>query len=88
MAPKPPRMEKVVVKETALEEEVVVKKLKYRGVHPILPKVGSEAQAELRVDLIRMRCVGLMDHPWSLKRMQLLKELKGGLIPSKINGKI
>lgn len=78
MASKPPRKENVVVKEIVLgdKEEVVVKNLKCEGVHPVLPKVGSKVQAELHANLRRMGCVGLMDQPWILKRMQLPKEIR------------
>ena len=45
-----------------------------RNVTPSIPENPIHLE-ELKQDLARMRCEGLLDRPWTLKREQLLREL-------------
>ena len=52
-----------------------------RNVTPSIPENPIHLE-ELKQDLARMRCEGLLDRPWTLKREQLVREL---LLPERPN---
>ena len=45
-----------------------------RNVTPSIPENPIHLE-ELKQDLARMRCEGLLDRPWALKKEQLVREL-------------
>ena len=55
--------------------------LSLRNVTPSIPENPIHLE-ELKQDLARMRCEGLLDRPWTLKREQLVREM---LLPERPN---
>ena len=45
-----------------------------RNVTPSIPENPIEFK-ELKQDLVQMRCVGLLERPWALKREELVREM-------------
>ena len=43
---------------------------------------------ELKQDLVRMRCDGLLERPWALKREQLVREMVQPERPNIFDGRI
>lgn len=69
-------------------EEPIARKLKCKGVNPVIPKLTNGGKAKLSKDLMRMGCGGLMGKPWHSRKVELLEELARGPIPSNINGTV
>ena len=58
-----------------------------QNVIPSIPENPIHLE-ELKQDLARMRCKGLLDHPWALKREQLVRELLQPKRPNIFDGTI
>ena len=58
-----------------------------RNVTPIIPENPIHLE-ELKQDLARMRCEGLLDRPWALKREQLVREMLQTERPNIFDGTI
>ena len=54
---------------------------------PSIPENPLEL-VELKEDLRRMRCAGLLERPWALKREELVRELVQSERPNIFNGTI
>ena len=58
-----------------------------RTVTPSIPENPLKL-AELKEDLRRMRCIGLLERPWALKREELVRKLVQPECPNIFNGTI
>ena len=58
-----------------------------RNVTPIIPENPIHLE-ELKQDLARMRCEGLLDRPWALKREQMVWEMLQTERPNIFDGTI
>ena len=58
-----------------------------RNVTPIIPENPIHLE-ELKQDLARMRCEGLLDRPWALKREQMVREMLQTERPNIFDGTI
>ena len=58
-----------------------------RNVTPSIPENPIQLE-ELRQDLVQMRCVGLLERPWMLKREELVREMVQPERPNIFDGTI